>query len=77
MIAVLILLAFSYCLCQEEGYGSYGPESSKHTVILMSAVEKISNMAEKITLLETRLQNSEKEVLKLQSLIEGNMQQIV
>lgn len=35
--------------------------------------EKVANMAEKITLLETKLQNTEKDVLELRSLTGGNI----
>ncbi|KAG7243529.1 hypothetical protein INR49_011085 [Caranx melampygus] len=72
MIAVLILLAFRCCLCEED-HGQYGPGSSSHDITLGSVGEKINNMEAKITLLETRLQNSENEVLKLQSLINGQI----
>lgn len=38
--------------------------------------EKITNLGEKVQLLEAKLQNSEKEVLELRSLIGGNVFQM-
>lgn len=88
-IAVLIL-AFSCCLCEVQvnenddkvhqcGGSASCSEISSLTSIsknLGAVEEKITNMAEKITLLETKLQTTEKEVLDRQSLIGGNIEQM-
>ncbi|XP_040918109.1 complement C1q-like protein 2 [Toxotes jaculatrix] len=86
-IAVLIL-AFSCCLCEvqvnenndrvHQCKGSAGCceiySLTSITQNLGAVEEKITNMAEKITLLESKLQNAEKEVLELRSLTAGTPQ---
>ncbi len=85
-VAVLIL-AFSSCLCEEQvnenndkvhrctGSTSCCDVSSFSTIAqnLGAMGEKVANMAEKITLLEAKLQNTEKDVLGLRSLVAGNI----
>ncbi|XP_075942811.1 complement C1q-like protein 2 [Anarhichas minor] len=73
-IAVLIL-AFGCCVCQvaaEENNDTLSLTSISQTLGVVG--EKVANMAEKITLLESKLQNSEGEVLELQSLTAGKPQ---
>uniref|UniRef100_A0A3B3W2P4 C1q domain-containing protein n=1 Tax=Poecilia latipinna TaxID=48699 RepID=A0A3B3W2P4_9TELE len=86
-IAVLIL-AFSLCLScsgsdqnNDEAYQVAGSASCGNICPLMFVTqklgelgEKVVNMAEKITFLETRLQNAEKEVLELKNLTGGSPQ---
>ncbi|XP_041813276.1 complement C1q-like protein 3 [Chelmon rostratus] len=83
-IAVLIL-AFSCCLCEaqvnennDKVYQCLGSTSCCDVCSLTSITqnlgamgEKVTNMAEKITLLEAKLQNTEKDVLELRSLTGG------
>ncbi|XP_068435316.1 complement C1q-like protein 2 [Clinocottus analis] len=84
-IAVLIL-AFSCCVCEEvpviknNGNDRHCPGSTSCSDIcsltslsqtLGAVGEKVANMAEKITLLEAKLLNTEKEVLELRSLTGG------
>ncbi len=84
------ILAFSCCLCEvqvnennEKVSQCSGSDScccySSLTSISqnMGAIgEKVANMAEKITLLEASLQNTEKDVLELRSLTSGNIEQM-
>ncbi|KAA8585347.1 complement C1q-like protein 2 [Etheostoma spectabile] len=85
-IAVLIL-AFSSCLCKVQGNenndkvcqcsGSTccGDNSLTSISQTLGAVgEKVANMAQKIALLETKLQDTGKEVLELRSLTGGRPQ---
>ncbi|XP_018558059.1 complement C1q-like protein 2 [Lates calcarifer] len=86
-IAVLIL-AFSCCLCEvqvnenDDKVHQCGGSASCCEIYSLTSIsknlgaveEKITNMAEKITLLETKLQTTEKEVLDLRSLIGGKPQ---
>ena len=81
---VVLILAFSCCLCEEAVNGNNARHWSGSTSCcdigsltsmsqnLGAVGEKVANMAEKITLLETKLQNTEKEVLELRSLTGGN-----
>lgn len=71
---VALILAFSCCFCEPEIYKGNG-EASCDVCSLTSISqnlgamgEKIANMAEKIRFLETKLQNTEKEVLELRNL---------
>ncbi|XP_070837823.1 complement C1q-like protein 2 [Chaetodon trifascialis] len=86
-IAVLIL-AFSCCLCEPQADGNTGRlhqcsgSASCCDICSLSSItqnlgamgEKAANMAEKITLLEAKLQNTEKDVLELRSLTGGKPQ---
>lgn len=86
-IAVLIL-AVCCCVCQEqvhENDDKSHQRSGSHSCFDMYSLvststtlgamgEKVANMAEKITLLEAKLQNTEKEVLELRSLTGGTPQ---
>ncbi|XP_074512246.1 complement C1q-like protein 2 [Sebastes fasciatus] len=86
-IAVLIL-AFSCCVCEVEVNGSddnvrqCSRSSSCCDINAFTSMsqslgalgEKVAHMAEKITLLENKLQNAEKEVLELRSLTGGTPQ---
>ncbi|KAF7656965.1 hypothetical protein LDENG_00033500 [Lucifuga dentata] len=79
---------FCYCLCDAQvnvnqdkvcqcSGSSCCPDTCSTTSItqtLGAVGEKVANMAEKITLLETKMQNTEKEVLELRSLIGGRPQ---
>ncbi|KAG8006806.1 Caprin-2 [Nibea albiflora] len=83
-IAVL-LLAFCWCLCEAQVDGDNvtdsqdpGSASSCDMCSLTSMIQslgamekKVTNMAEQITLLEAKLQNTGKDVLELRSLIGG------
>lgn len=86
----VIIIAFSCCLCEvqinenndkvHQGPGSTccSDMCSLTSIIqtLGAVGEKVTNMAEKITLLEARLQNTEKEVLELRSLTGGKIWQM-
>ncbi|KAK9535382.1 hypothetical protein VZT92_007765 [Zoarces viviparus] len=73
-IAVLIL-AFGCCVCQVAAEGNDETLSLTSISQTLGAVgEKVANMAEKITLLESKLLNSEREVLELRSLTAGKPQ---
>ncbi|XP_041860874.1 complement C1q-like protein 3 [Melanotaenia boesemani] len=77
----VLILAFTCCLCQpgldentDQGSQCSGSASCCITSISQQVgvlKEKIANMAKKITFLETNQQNTDKEVLRLQSLIGG------
>uniref|UniRef100_A0A3B5B482 Complement C1q-like protein 2 n=2 Tax=Stegastes partitus TaxID=144197 RepID=A0A3B5B482_9TELE len=83
-IAALIL-AFSCCLCEPQTHDGNDKANQGTTSVgycdicsrtsltqnLGAVGEKIANMDEKISLLETKLQNTEKEVLELRSLTGG------
>ncbi|XP_014896328.1 complement C1q-like protein 2 [Poecilia latipinna] len=84
---VILMLAFGFCLsdpgtdenhrvCQTAGSASCCDICSLTSVTqkVGELGEKVVNMAEKITFLETRLQNAEKEVLELRSLTAGSPQ---
>ncbi|XP_017284945.1 complement C1q-like protein 2 [Kryptolebias marmoratus] len=84
----VLILALGVCLCQAEtdqnndrGVRCPGSTSCCDVSSLTSMsekmgtlLEKVSNMAEKLTFLETSLQNTEKEVLELRSLTAGTPQ---
>ncbi|XP_076609364.1 complement C1q-like protein 2 isoform X1 [Chaetodon auriga] len=86
-IAVLIL-ALSCCLCEPQADGNTGRynqcsgSASCSDICSLTSItqnlgamgEKVANMAEKITLLEAKLQNTEKDVLELRSLTGGQPQ---
>lgn len=88
-IAVLIL-AVSFILCEaqvnennDKVYQCSGSTScceicsiASITQNLGAVGEKITNLAEKVTLLEAKLQNTEKEVLELRSLSGGKIVQM-
>lgn len=82
---VILIIAFGFCLsdpgtdendrvCQVAGSASCCNICSLTSVTqkVGELGEKVVNMAEKITFLETRLQNTEKEVLELRSLTGGS-----
>ncbi|XP_014331248.2 complement C1q-like protein 2 [Xiphophorus maculatus] len=84
---VILIIAFGFCLsdpgpdendrvCQVAGSASCCNICSLTSVTqkVGELGEKVVNMAEKITFLETRLQNTEKEVLELRSLTGGSPQ---
>ncbi|XP_053193857.1 complement C1q-like protein 2 [Scomber japonicus] len=84
----VIIIAFSCCLCEvqinennDKVHQWPGSTCCSNMCSLTSITqtlgavgEKVTNMAEKITLLEARLQNTEKEVLELRSLTGGAAQ---
>ena len=87
--AAVLFLAFSCCLCNaqvnesndkvDQCSGSTGCfETCSLNCVAQSlrALEKtVTNMAEKVTHLETKLQKAENDVLELRSLIGGNIEQ--
>ncbi|XP_029283786.1 C1q-related factor-like [Cottoperca gobio] len=89
-IAVLIL-AFSCAVCEEptnenvDKVRQCSGSTSCCDIYSLTSIsqnlgavgEKVANMAEKITLLEAKLQNTEKEVLELRSLTGGNIKQMI
>ncbi|XP_075942810.1 complement C1q-like protein 3 [Anarhichas minor] len=66
-IAVLILV-FGCCVCQRP------PHGNDDTLSLTSINQKVADNAAKITLLEAKLLNAEREVLELRSLTAGKPQ---
>lgn len=86
MKTIVLLLAFKLCcsdLGPDENNAKLGQGSgctSCCNIYSLTSVtqtvgelkEKVANMEEKVTFLETRLQSTEKEVLELRSLIGGN-----
>lgn len=86
----VLILAFSCCLCEVQvnenndkvrhcsGSGSCCDIYSLTSISqnLGAVEEKVANMAEKITLLDASLQNTEKDVLELRSLIGGKIEQM-
>ncbi|RVE69778.1 hypothetical protein OJAV_G00081210 [Oryzias javanicus] len=79
---VFLVLVLGCCFCvadnNEKGGQNSGFESSCDICSLTALAqnvgalgEKVANMAEKITFLETKLQNTDREVLELRSLIGG------
>ncbi|XP_024128819.1 complement C1q-like protein 3 [Oryzias melastigma] len=76
-IAVLVLvLGCCFCVADNSGFASSGDVYSLTTIALNVGAlgEKVANMADKITFLETKLQNADREILKLRSLVGGTPQ---
>ncbi|XP_078807898.1 complement C1q-like protein 2 isoform X2 [Oryzias latipes] len=82
MEKIVLVLVLGCCFCVAENNDKGGQNSGStssgdiccFTTIAQtvgSLGEKVANMADKITLLETRLQNTDREVLELRSLIGG------
>lgn len=81
----ILILVFSCCLCEAQANENNdkvrqcsGSTSCCDIYSLTSVAqnlgamgEKVANMVEKITVLETKLQNTEKDVLELRSLTGG------
>uniref|UniRef100_A0A3P9JRD9 C1q domain-containing protein n=1 Tax=Oryzias latipes TaxID=8090 RepID=A0A3P9JRD9_ORYLA len=79
---IILVLLLGCCFCVAENNDKGGKKSgstSSGDICCFTTIaqtvgvlgEKVANMADKITLLETRLQKSDKEVLELRSVIRG------
>ncbi|XP_011476266.1 complement C1q-like protein 2 [Oryzias latipes] len=82
-IVLVLMLGCCFCVaenndkgCQNSGSSSSGDICCFITIAQTVGAlgEKVANMADEITLLETRLQNTDREVLELRSLIGGTPQ---
>uniref|UniRef100_A0A3P9LY04 C1q domain-containing protein n=1 Tax=Oryzias latipes TaxID=8090 RepID=A0A3P9LY04_ORYLA len=79
-IVLVLMLGCCFCVAEnnDKGGQNSGSTSSGDICFFTNIAqtvgalgEKVANMADKITLLETRLQNTDREVLELRSLIGG------
>lgn len=82
MKKIVVLLVFCWCLCEAQVAENDGKVDSCSGLLgfcgslsllqnFGALGEKVKNMAEKIAVLEDKLQNTEKTVLELQSIIGG------